>query len=102
MDKILIIDDSAVQAGFLCSILSEEYEVTSCQNAEDGMRAVREGEYSLILLDIIMPGVDGFMLLEDLKQSEMTKHIPVIMITSLSDIQYEERGLLMGAVDYVT
>lgn len=102
MDKILIIDDSAVQAGFLCSILSEEYEVTSCQNAEDGMRAAREGEYSLILLDIIMPGVDGFMLLEDLKQSEMTKHIPVIMITSLSDIQYEERGLLMGAVDYVT
>ncbi len=102
MDKILVIDDSAVQAGFLKSILEKDYEVTTCQNAEEGLRVAREGGHALILLDIVMPGVDGFMLLEDLKQNELTKYIPVIMITSLADIQYEERGLLMGAVDYVT
>lgn len=102
MDKILVIDDSVVQAGFLKSILESDYEVTVCHTAEEGLRLVREGTYSLILLDIVMPGADGFTILSELKASEQTQHIPVILLTSLVDIQYEERGLLMGAVDYVT
>lgn len=102
MDKVLVIDDSVVQASFLKSILDSEYEVTACNTAEDGLNAAREGDFALILLDIVMPGVDGFVILKELKEDARTKHVPVIMITSLSDIQYEERGLLMGAVDYVT
>lgn len=101
MDKILVIDDSAVQAEFLCSILKDDYEVTSYQTAAEGLRAAKEGCFSLILLDVIMPDMDGFMLLGELKATELTKHIPVILLTSLADIQYEERGLLLGAVDYV-
>lgn len=101
MDKVLVIDDSSVQTEFLSSILRTDYEVTACQTAEEGLRAAKSGEYSLILLDIVMPGMDGFMLLRELKSTELTKHIPVILLTSLADIQYEERGLLLGAVDYV-
>ncbi len=102
MDKILVIDDSAVQTEFLCSILKDDYELAVCHTAEEGLAAAKEGGFSLILLDVVMPGMDGFMLLRELKATVLTKHIPVILLTSLADIQYEERGLLLGAVDYVT
>ena len=101
MDKILVIDDSAVQAQFLCSILQADYDVTACHTAKEGLQMAKEGGYALILLDVIMPDMDGFTALRELKATELTKHIPVILLTSLSDEQYEERGLLLGAVDYV-
>ena len=102
MDKILVIDDSAVQAEHLRSILVGDYEVVTCQNADDGIREAKAGGYSLILLDIVMPGKDGFMMLKELKGTDLTRYIPVIMITGLADVQHEERGLLLGAVDYIT
>lgn len=102
MDKILVIDDSPVQSRFLCSILSNDYEFTVCHTAEEGLEAAKEERFSLILLDVVMPGMDGFVMLKELKGMEVTKYIPVILITSLSDAQYEERGLLLGAVDYIT
>ena len=102
MDKVLIIDDSPVQTEVLCKILRDTYEVTVCHTAKAGLQAAESGGISLILLDVVMPGMDGFMLLRELKGMEVTRDIPVILLTSLSDVQYEERGLLLGAVDYVT
>ena len=102
MDKIMVIDDSPVQAEFLSSILKDDYEVSVFHTTQEGLEAAKAGGYSLILLDVVMPGMDGFTLLKELKGTELTKHIPVILLTSLSDVQYEERGLLLGAVDYVT
>ena len=102
MEKILIVDDSAVQAAQLKGILTDEYDVSVAQTAEDGLRRASSESYSLILLDIVMPGMDGFTLLRELKATDLTKHIPVIFFTSLADVQYEERGLMLGAVDYVT
>ena len=102
LDKILVIDDSPVQTEFLASILKPDYEITACHTAEAGLRAAKEGGFSLILLDVVMPEMDGFTLLRELKGTELTRYIPVILLTSLTDIQYEERGLLLGAVDYVT
>ena len=102
MDKILVIDDSPVQTEFLCSILRNDYDLTVCHTAKEGLKTAKEGEFSLILLDVVMPGMDGFMLLRELKATELTKYIPVMLITSLTDVQHEEQGLLLGAVDYVT
>ena len=102
MDQILVIDDSPVQTTFLCSILKEDYELTARHTAREGLQAAREGGWSLILLDVVMPGMDGFELIQALKADEATRYVPVILITSLSDAQYEERGLVLGAVDYVT
>lgn len=102
MDKILAIDDSPVQAQLLKRILQEQYEVTTCLTAQDGMDAALKGEYSLILLDVIMPDMDGFAVLKALKEASKTKHTPVIMITGLTDVQNEEKGLVLGAVDYIT
>lgn len=102
MDKILIVDDSPVQANFLSSILSPDYEVTVVHTAEEGLGRAKAVEYSLILLDVIMPGMDGFQLLKMLQEEVILRHTPVILITSLNDIQNEERGLTLGAVDYIT
>lgn len=102
MDKILVIDDSAVQAEFVKTILQDDYDVTVCQTAEKGLRCARTGVYSLILLDVIMPGMSGFTLLKELQETALTRHFPVILITSLDDTENEERGLILGAVDYIT
>ena len=100
-EKVLIVDDSPVQAAQLKSILDEEYDVTAVHTAEDGLSAASSGDYSLILLDVIMPGMDGFMLLKKLQDEVITRHLPVILITGLSDIEHEQRGLMLGAVDYI-
>ncbi|MDE7262097.1 MAG: diguanylate cyclase [Oscillospiraceae bacterium] len=101
MEKVLIVDDSAVQAAQLRAILEDEYEITTVHTAEDGLRAAIEGEFSLILLDVVMPGMDGFMLLKKLQEEVFTRHLPVILITSLADTENEQRGLTLGAVDYI-
>ena len=88
MDKIMVIDDSPVQAEFLSSILKDDYEVSVFHTTQEGLEAAKAGGYSLILLDVVMPGMDGFTLLKELKGTELTKHIPVILLTSLSDVQY--------------
>ena len=102
MEKILIVDDSMVQAAQLRSILADEYDVTIAQTAEEGLRQVSSESYSLILLDVVMPGMDGFTLLKKLQEEIVTQSIPVILITSLSDVEHEQYGLVLGAVDYIS
>ena len=102
MEKILIVDDSMVQATQLMAILADEYDVTIAQTAEEGLRHVSSESYSLILLDVVMPGMDGFTLLKKLQEEIITQSIPVILITSLSDVEHEQYGLVLGAVDYIS
>lgn len=102
MEKILVIDDSPVQAEFLKSILKDEHDVTTCSSSEEGLKEAMSGKYSLIFLDVIMPEMDGFTLLRKLQEMIFTKYIPVIMITGLADVEHEEQGLVLGAVDYIT
>lgn len=101
MEKILIVDDSPVQAAKLKSILNDDYDITVAQTAQDGLSCAASGDFSLILLDVVMPDMDGFMLLKKLQEEIITQNVPVILITSLSDIQNEQRGLTLGAVDYI-
>lgn len=102
MEKVLIVDDSIVQAAQLKAILEDEYDVTIAQRAEEGLRWASDENFSLILLDVVMPGMDGFTLLKKLQEEIITKNIPVILITSLSSVADEQRGLVLGAVDYIT
>lgn len=101
MEKILIVDDSILQASKLKSILEEEYDVTVAHSPEAGLTLAREGRFSLILLDVVMPGMDGFTLLKKLQEEIITQNVPVILITSLADVQNEQTGLILGAVDYI-
>ncbi len=102
MEKILIVDDSRVQAAQLRSILVDEYDITIASTAEDGLHLANVGNFSLILLDVVMPGMDGFTLLKLLQEEIIVQSVPVILITSLTDEESEQRGLMLGAVDYIT
>ena len=102
MEKILIIDDSRLYAAQLESILENDYEITIAQTGEEGLMYASTGTFSLILLDVVMPGMDGFTLLKKLQEEIITQSVPVILVTSLSDIEHEQRGLVLGAVDYIT
>lgn len=101
MGKILIIDDSVVQANYLKNILDEDHSITIVHTGDEGLSYAKTGKFSLILLDVIMPDLDGFNVLKQLQGTLLTKYIPIIMITSLSDAHHEEKGLTLGAVDYI-
>ncbi|MCI8664879.1 MAG: diguanylate cyclase [Hungatella sp.] len=102
MEKVLIVDDSVTQSTQLKSILETDYDITIAQTAEEGLSYASVGDYSLILLDVVMPGMDGFTLLKKLQEEIITQSVPVILITSLSDIKHEQLGLTLGAVDYIS
>ncbi len=100
---ILIVDDTPTNLEVLFDFLANcGFKVLV---AEDGISAIERAEYAppdLILLDVIMPGMDGFETCRRLKASELTKDIPVIFMTALSETVDKVRGLNLGAVDYVT
>ena len=102
MEKILIVDDSLLQASKLKAIIDDEYDVVIAQTAEEGLRKAHDEDFSLILLDVVMPEMDGFTLLKKLQEEIITQSVPVILITSLADAANERRGLILGAVDYIT
>lgn len=102
MSKVLIIDDSIFNIRVLEDILKEEYEVISTRKAEEGLELAIKNRPDIILLDIEMPGMDGFEVLRNIKEQRETKDIPVVFLTGLIDPVYEERGFLCGAVDYIT
>lgn len=102
MEKLLVIDDNNLQLEILKDILETSYIIKVCTNGLDGLEKAKLLQPSLILLDVIMPGMDGFDVLIQLKKHNTTKDIPVILITSLSDVGNEEKGLILGAVDYIT
>lgn len=101
MDKILIIDDSLLARKVLEDILKDTYEVITADSGKEGIAMAAEEEPDLILLDIEMPDMNGFKVLEILKGSHETNDIPVIFLTGFIEAEYEERGFLCGAVDYI-
>jgi len=99
---ILIVDDEQLVIQALVEILSPEYAVFI---AKDGQEAVRQAKRlipDVILLDIVMPDIDGYDVLAILKSAEETKDIPVIFITGIGEISAEKKALAMGAADYIT
>jgi len=100
--SILIIDDQEAMVTVLKKILESDYNIISAYNGSDGIIQAEGNCPDVILLDILMLDMDGFEVLERLKVSEITKNIPVIFLTSLQGDANEEKGLALGAVDYIT
>ncbi len=100
--KILIIDDDKI----LCSMYKTKMEVDNFKvfvtnNGNEGIKLARKKKPDLILLDVIMPQIDGFAVLEELKKDDKTKNIPVIILTNLGTDEDKEKGEKIGAVDYL-
>jgi len=99
--KILIADDEKANLDVLIHILKDSYIVYPAKSGEAALKKAAEVQPDLILLDIIMPDMNGFDVLQRLKDDDLTQHIPVIFITALSNSEDEKRGLRLGAVDYI-
>ncbi|MBF0426088.1 MAG: diguanylate cyclase [Magnetococcales bacterium] len=100
--KILIVDDMAANIDLLHQALGEEYEVLFATNGLDALAVAAAESPDLILLDVMMPEMDGYQVCRRLKAEEGTRHIPVIFVTALSEEADEARGLHLGAIDYLT
>jgi class 3 adenylate cyclase len=100
---VLVVDDTPENLTIIAGLLRPEYAVKVAPSGERALQvAMQDGAPDLILLDIMMPEMDGYEVLRRLRADARTKDIPVIFLTAMSSAEDEERGLELGAVDYIT
>jgi signal transduction histidine kinase/DNA-binding response OmpR family regulator len=100
-NSVLVVDDENSNIMALTHILRPDYTVYASKGGQNAIAAAEKHVPDVILLDIIMPEMDGYAIIAALKESEKTQNIPVIFITCLSSVGDEEKGLSLGAVDYI-
>jgi CheY-like chemotaxis protein len=100
--RILVVDDEKSNLNVLNHILHQEHIVYLAKDGQIGLEIANECMPDLILLDIIMPDMDGYEVLSTLKASAATQNIPVVFITGLGDNGDREKGLTAGAADYIS
>jgi len=100
--SILVVDDEPNNIIALTEILETQYNVFAVVDSLEALETAEETIPDVILLDILMPDMDGYEVITALRNSEKTRDIPVIFITGLDSIEAEEKGLAMGAADYIT
>lgn len=100
--KILVVEDDAILSMmYKTKLEAENYEIVIVANGSEAVIAAKENAVDLILLDVIIPGLDGFSVLTELKKDAKTKKIPVIMLTNLGTDEDRKKGESLGAVDYL-
>jgi DNA-binding response OmpR family regulator/DNA-binding CsgD family transcriptional regulator len=101
-DTVLVVDDTPESLGFLTDMLdSAGFTVLIATDGESALRLVEQVTPDLVLLDAIMPGIDGFETCRRLKQTAVASHLPVIFMTGLTETEHVVEGLAAGGVDYV-
>ncbi len=100
---VLIVDDMAANIAILSDLLKDDYRIKVAKNGEKALEIAKSADKpDLILLDIEMPGMDGYEVCRELKNGPWTNNIPVIFVTAKTDVKDEEYGLNLGAVDYIS
>ncbi len=100
-NTVLLVDDTPANIKILVDTLREDYRIIVATNGLDGLRVAIEKKPDLILLDVVMPGMDGYEVCERLKAQPETADIPIIFVTALDEEKDETRGFLLGAVDFI-
>jgi signal transduction histidine kinase len=101
--KVLIVDDEERNIKLLNAyLMTNQYEIVEASNGEEAIRMVNDFNPDLVLLDAMMPGIDGFEVCKRLKTDEKTKMIPVVMVTALREKEYRIKALEAGADDFLT
>lgn len=100
---VLMVDDEPSCLQVLCAALGDaNYQLTCATKPADGLRLARERKPHLVLLDVMMPELDGFTVCQQMRADEATKDLPIIFLSSLQDPQERARGIDLGAVDFIT
>jgi diguanylate cyclase (GGDEF)-like protein len=99
--RILIVDDDKISLKLLVGLLKKDYILEQAESGKQALEIIEKNLPDLILLDVMMPDMDGFQVIHKLKSKERTQNIPVIFITALHSFRSEEAGLSLGAVDYI-
>lgn len=103
MAKVLVVDDAKEVVDFIESVLGPAgHEVSGCLDGADLEARIERERPDLLLLDIVLPGRDGFQILRALRRSEELRDLPVVLVSSKSEPTDVEWGLLQGATDYLT
>ncbi|MDD5403232.1 MAG: response regulator [Sulfuricella sp.] len=101
--KILVVDDSPTERHFLNSLLTKQgYQIVLAENGEEAMLKARQEKPDLIIMDVVMPGLNGFQATRAISKDEETRHIPVIMCTTKGQETDKVWAMRQGARDYVT
>lgn len=101
--KVLVVDDNEDSVNILLKTLqSAGYSVQLARDGIEAILMIRNEDPDLVLLDIMMPRMDGFEVCQAVKSNSKTKHIPIVIITGKTDINSKYRALKLGASDYVT
>ncbi len=102
MSKVLVIEDDKFLRELISQKLQKEgFLISQAIDGEEGFKKIKEENPDLILLDLILPSMDGFEVLEKIKQDGITSKIPVIILSNLGQKDDVEKGLKLGAVDYL-
>lgn len=100
--RILIVEDDKFLRELIAQkLVKEDYEISEAVDGEEGMKKIKEEKPDLVLLDLILPGIDGFEVLSQMKEDTALAPIPVIILSNLGQKEDVERGLKLGAVDYL-
>lgn len=102
VQTILVVDDSLVMQQLLTEILEPDYRVLAVDNSIDALSMIYQEPISLLLLDISMPGIDGFELCRTIRNLPQFHHLPIIMVTALHSSFDYVQGQLAGATQYLT
>ena len=99
--RVLVVDDIETNVDILVEALGDDYRVSVAMDGESALEIIEEEPPDIILMDIMMPGIDGYEVCERLKSKTATRDIPVVFLTALSEEENEAKGLALGAVDYI-
>ena len=100
--RILIVDDVKANVDILVEALRGQYKLSIALDGENALRNVEKNPPDLVLLDIVMPGIDGYEVCRRLRASEQTREIPIMFLSALEDVKDKARGFELGANDYLT
>jgi len=99
--RILVVDDERININILNALLKTDYKVMAATTGEQALKAALTGQPDLILLDILLPGMDGHQVCRKLKSDPETRSIPIIFITAMGDAESETMAFSLGAVDFI-
>ena len=99
--RLLVVDDQPINIQVIYQAFAGDYQVFMATSGEQALAICRDNPPDLVLLDIVMPGIDGFEVCRQLKAHDATRHIPIIFVTAHTDAAQETHGLRLGAVDFI-